>query len=247
MNEPLVSIITPTFNDKKTILATIDSVISQTYQNWELLVIDDCSEIEYQSFLKTIISIKDHRIKIIQRVWNGGAAVTRNRGIEVAQGDFIAFLDADDLWKKNKLEVQISTMLKNHWPLSHTSYNTFKEVGVTIGLRKAKLKSEYKDCLGKNPIGCLTAIYNCKELGKIYMPNISKRQDLGLWLRILKITPFAYGIDECLAEYRLGNPKSISGNKINAIKYQWRLYREIEKLSTLKSFNSLLKYLFIRF
>ena len=110
MYEPLVSIITPTFNDQAMILETVNSVLEQTYQNWELIIIDDYSRLEYREWLQNNILTLDNRIKLILRSWNAGAAVTRNRGIEEAKGDFIAFLDADDLWKTQKLEVQINQM-----------------------------------------------------------------------------------------------------------------------------------------
>lgn len=230
----LVSIITPCFNPGSELLETIKSVRNQTYQNYEHIIIDDCSFLNHSSELERQIK-SDPKIKYIKRSWNGGAAVTRNRGISEAKGSFIAFLDADDIWHSEKLEKQIKFMLDNHVALSYCSYEVFDNNGKVLGLRVPPKELTYFDILKSNQIGCLTAIYSVDLLGKVYMPNIAKRQDMALWLKILKSGVVAKGIvDKPLARYRVG-VKSLSSNKFNVLSYQWRIYRDVEKLSFPKS------------
>lgn len=237
----LVSVITPCYNPDNAILNTIESVLGQTYQNFELIIIDDCSvEDKPEGFYELVDS--DDRIKYVARSWNGGPAVTRNRGIEMAKGQFISFLDCDDSWHPNKLKLQVDFMLKNKIALSYTSYEVITSRGRVVGSRIPPKELSYSDVLKSNQIGCLTAMYDASLLGKVYMPNIAKRQDLGLWLRILKQVRVARGLTEQpLARYRVGCD-SISSNKIGAMKYQWRLYREVENLPLVKSAKYFIHY-----
>ena len=234
LSKPLVSIVTPCFNPDKEILSTISSVLKQSYSNFELLILDDASTTEKsKNFYELIYS--DNRIKYIQRSWNAGAAVTRNRGIQESSGRFIAFLDADDLWHPNKLEEQIEFMLVNDLALSYIAYEVIDNKGKVLGLRTPPEMLTYNDVLKSNQIGCLTAMYDTEKLGKVFMPNIAKRQDMGLWLKILKTGVVARGIvDKPLARYRVG-AKSLSSNKLSVLKYQWRIYRELERLPLIKS------------
>lgn len=233
--EPLVSIITPLYNSEKFIEETIKSVLSQTYNNWEMLIVDDCSTDNGVEIVEKY-QVKDKRIKLIRLSKNGGGAVARNKGIEEAKGDYIAFLDSDDLWHYQKLEKQIKFMKKNNYTFTFTKYQQMNEKGEKLDRYINVPKTlTYRQTLLKNPIGCLTVIYNSKELGKIYMPLIRKRQDYALWLKILKKGIIAHGLNENLSYYRLLE-NSISSNKISLIKYQWKLYRKIEKLSILESF-----------
>jgi glycosyltransferase involved in cell wall biosynthesis len=233
MSNTLVSIVMPLFNSSGFMSRAIDSVFAQTYKDWELIIIDDCSndgsyEIAYE------YAKKDKRVKLIRQTENKGSAVTRNLGIENAKGRFIAFLDSDDIWVSQKLEKQIKFMLNNEAVLSYTAYQKMDERGNLGGVIYVPPKVSYTDILKSNRIGCSTAIYDTEKLGKLYMPNIRRRQDHGLWLKILKIGYTAYGIDEPLTLYRI-RQDSISGNKIKTLKDQWRIYREIEQLSLLKS------------
>lgn len=225
---PLVTIITPSFNSAKFISYTIASIISQTFKDWELLVIDDCST---DNSLEVITEWckKDSRINLIQLNENSGAAVARNRGIEAADSRFIAFLDSDDKWLPNKLEKQLEFMQRNNYDFTYTAYNKVKPDGTIIGDMGVPSKLQYSNLLKKCEIGCLTAMYDTARLGKIYMPLIRKRQDLGLWLRILKETKYAYGLNDVLASYTVRDD-SISSNKRQAAAYTWKLYRDIEKL-----------------
>jgi len=228
MNNPLVSIITPSFNCGVSVAKTIESVLSQSYQNWEMLISDDFSSDDSCEVIQEFIA-RDSRIKLIKRSWNAGPAVTRNRAISCAKGRYIAFLDADDTWYPLKLEKQIKFMQKKDIALSYTSYRRVHEDGREIGFMNVPEFVTYYDTLKTNSIGCLTACYDTEKLGKVYMPNISKRQDLGLWLKILKKIDKAYGLEECLADYYVG-VSTVSSNKVTAAKYQWRVYREVEKL-----------------
>lgn len=226
----LVSIITPCFNPNLELIETIESVQKQTYSNYEHIIIDDCSTSNVPEELLRVIEA-DPKIKFVQRSWNAGPAVTRNRGIAEAKGNFIAFLDADDVWHASKLELQLQFMLENDVSFSYTSYEVFDTKGKVIGLRIPPASLTYTDILQSNQIGCLTAMYSVDTLGKVYMPNISKRQDMGLWLKILKTGVVARGfVDKPLARYRVGG-KSVSSNKLGVLKYQWRIYREVERLS----------------
>jgi glycosyltransferase involved in cell wall biosynthesis len=244
----LVSIITPSYKSEKFISQTIESVLAQTYQNWEMVIVDDVSPDNSNEVIKQYVK-NDNRIKLIKLEKNSGPAVARNRAIEEAQGRYIAFLDADDLWKPNKLEKQLAFMDANELALSYSSYELIDEEGGSLGLFTTKEKVTYEDLLKTCSIGCLTAIYDTKPIGKVYMPNIIKRQDYGLWLKILKKTNHAKGILEPLATYRILK-NSVSSNKFKAAYYVWRLYRDVEKLNVYQScyyfmhyaYNGLRKY-----
>jgi len=233
MND-LVSIITPSYNSKKYIKETIDSVKQQIYKNWEMIIVDDCSP-DNSNFIIEKYSKKDSRIKLIKLEKNSGPAIARNRAIEAAKGRFIAFLDADDLWAPEKLEKHIAFMCKNNCALTYSYYDIIDENNNPLDhVIKPPLQLTYKDLLKTNYIGCLTAVYDTKIVGKVYMPLIRKRQDYGLWLKILKQIPYAYGIPEVLASYRL-RKNSISSNKMNLLKYNYNLFREHEGFSPIKA------------
>tara|TARA_R110000868_G_scaffold125290_1_gene331130 strand:- start:362 stop:1105 length:744 start_codon:yes stop_codon:yes gene_type:complete len=229
----LVSIITPVYNSEKYLADNISSVLAQTYKNWELILVDDCSsdtsEIICESFEKN-----DSRIKYYRLAKNSGAGIARNKAIEMANGKFIAFLDSDDTWYPKKLEKQLNFMKENDYHFTFTDYNMVDEAGNDLNkLVKCKSFVNYNKALYKNPIGCLTVIYSVDFFGKQYMPSIRKRQDYALWLKLLKKSD-GYGLNECLSTYRIGN-ESISSNKFKLLKYEWQIYRDVEGLSFLKS------------
>lgn len=225
----LVSIITPVYNSESYICETINSVINQTYPCWELILVDDCSVDSSINVIKPFIE-RDSRIKLINLSQNSGAAVARNKGIEFANGRYIAFLDSDDLWLPHKLELQLPFMQDNGYPFTFSAYDKINEKGKVFGHIGVPDKVCYSDLLKMCSIGCLTAIYDTEYFGKVYMPLIRKRQDLGLWLKLLKQTDYAYGLNKALGQYRV-RTDSISANKPNAAKYTWRLYREVEGLN----------------
>lgn len=225
----VVSIITPLYNSSEFLEQTIQSVVSQTYQSWEMIMVDDCST-DNSLEIAQRYAAKDKRIKIIRLDHNSGPAVARNRAIEAAAGRYIAFLDSDDQWVSHKLETQVNFMRARDIAFSYTAYEKLNECGELVGIIGVPSKVSYHDLLKVCSIGCLTAMYDTHKIGKVYMPLIRKRQDLGLWLRILKTEQYAYGIQEVLARYQMRS-NSISANKRSAAQYTWRLYRDIEKLN----------------
>ena len=240
-----ISIITPTYNSKIFINQTIQSILNQTYKNWELLITDDCStDGTWELLLK--YQKQDERIKVFRLEKNSGPGVARNNSIKHAQGRFIAFCDSDDQWKPDKLEKQLQFKLENDLALSFSSYDVIDEEDNLIGEVTAPGKVTYKTMLCNNYIGCLTAMYDTQKLGKMYMPEIRKRQDWALWLSILKKVPYALSIPEKLAIYR-ARRKSISANKIDLIRYNWNIYRNVEKISVFKSIFLLGQFMFYYF
>ncbi|TMO22086.1 glycosyltransferase family 2 protein [Pseudoalteromonas sp. S4741] len=231
MEKPLVSVIMPAYNAEKYIAQSIDSVVKQSYQNWELLITDDRSNDNTQQIVKQY-SNQDSRIKLFVNEENGGAGVARNNSIKQAKGRFIAFLDADDQWLAEKLTTQISFMLKNNYAFTFTAYQKIegdKKGGILIPPKFTC----YKKLLSSNVIGCLTAVYDTEMLGKKYMPLIRKRQDMGLWLDILKVIPKAQSIPNVLALYRVDS--GMTQNKLEILKWQWLFYREVVKLNVFKA------------
>ena len=229
-----VSIITPVYNSEKFIKDTVESVLKQTYENWEMILVDDCSSDNSENIVKEFLD-KDDRIKYIKLEENSGAAIARNKAIEMSTGRFIAFLDSDDIWAYNKLEKQINFMTKNNIGFSFTSYETMKEDGTKTGnIVRAPKIVDYEYLLRNTIIGCLTVVIDKEIVGDIRMPLLRTRQDFATWLSILKKGHKAYGIDEILSSYRLVEG-SISSNKVKAAKRNWYVYRNVEKLSFIKS------------
>lgn len=237
--KPLVSVIMPTFNSSNTVVESINSVINQTYQNWELLITDDNSS---DNTIELINLYSDKRIKVFKNHHNLGAGISRNKSIKESNGDFIAFLDSDDLWDPKKLELQISFMLQNNYALTYTAYNTFDSNGF-VGIVTPPKSVTYNELIYSNVIGCLTAIYNAKILGKQYMPEIRKRQDMGLWLKILSKGYEAHGLPGTpLASYRLDS--GMTNNKIKILYWQWKFYRTTLRFTRKKTIAIYIKYLY---
>lgn len=232
MKDELISIITPTYNCAKFIGKTIESVLSQTYKNWEMIIVDDASKDNTE---EVVSNYKDDRIRYIRLTENSGAAIARTRAMQEAKGKYMAFLDSDDLWKSNKLESQIKFMMDNNYNFICSSYEQIDEQGNKNGkIIKCKKKVDYNGVLLSCPVGNSTVMYNVEKLGKFEVPNIRKRNDDALWLRMLKKEQYIYGQDEVLMEYRI-RQNSISSNKLDLVKYHWYLYREIEHLSVFRS------------
>lgn len=232
MSKDLVSIITPTYNCAKFIGATIESVLNQTYQNFEMIIVDDASKDNTEEVVK---SFKDKRIKYIRLSKNSGPAVARNRAMEEAKGKYMAFLDSDDLWKREKLEKQINFIKKNKYKIICSDYEQIDEEGNKLNkIIPCKKKVNYNGILLSCPVGNSTVFYDVSKLGKFKVPNIRKRNDDALWLQILKKEEYMYGQKEVLMEYRI-RQNSVSSNKLSLIKYHWQLYREIEHLSVIRS------------
>mgnify|MGYP000976202487 CR=1 FL=1 len=242
--KPLVSIITPMYNSEFVIADTIESVLEQTYSNWEFIIVDDLSTDNSLAVVKEYCN-KDERIKLLSLEENSGTAIARNKAISEAKGCFIAFLDSDDLWKPKKLEKQISFMIENDYAITSTNYEQLTENNKVKRIIKTREKINYKIALKFNPIGNSTVVYDVTKLGKVEIPNIKRRNDYALWLKILRSEKYVYGINEVLASYRL-RKNSISSNKVKVIKYQYYVYRKLEKLSFIKSVYLILFWIMIK-
>lgn len=242
MTLPLVSIITPNYNSEKYICDTIESVISQTYSNWEMIIIDDASTDSSVKLIESYLQ-KDERINLLKIENNSGTAEARNKGVECAKGRFIAFLDSDDVWLESKLKTQVSFMLKNDLSFSFTSY--YKQSGNSKRIIHAKQIISYENLLKNNFIGCLTVMYSVNILGKQYFPLIRKRQDWALWLKLTRDGARAYGILEPLAIYRK-RKTSLSSNKISLLRYNWFVYRNFENINIFRSIVLIINLLLIK-
>lgn len=234
MEKALVSIITPSYNSETFIAQTISSVQNQTYQNWEMIIVDDGSSDKTVAIIKQFIS-NDDRIKLIELMQNSGPAVARNYAIECASGKYMAFLDADDIWFPELISTSINTILQQNIPFVFSSYRRSDEnLEFVYSDFIVPEKVTYSDILKTNSISCLTAFLDIEVLGKKMMPEVFKRQDMGLWLKYLKEIPFAYGIQKPMAIYRI-RKNSLSRKKSDLLKYQWQFYRNVEKLSLASS------------
>ena len=233
--EEKVSIIVPVYNAEKYIRETIDCVKAQTYENWELVLVEDGSTDESLCILETV-ERQDGRIRVIRQE-NGGAAKARNHGLSKAAGRFVAYLDADDLWSPDKLEKQLAFMAKKEAAFSFTGYEFADEKGKGTG-KFVRVPEElcYKEALKNTTIFTSTVIFDTKRLAKekLFMPMI-KSEDTALWFKILREGVTAYGLNENLVRYRRP-AKSLSSNKLEAVRRIWRLYRKAEGLSLWYSF-----------
>lgn len=234
MNEKLVSIITPTYNCAKFIARTLDSVQTQTYQNWEMIIVDDCSQDNTKEIVETYIK-DDPRIQYHLLDENSGAAVARTTAMRLAKGAYMAFLDSDDIWAPDKLERQINWMNDNGYAFSCTAYEQIDEDDKLLNRTvKTIKKTDYNRLLLDCPVGNSTVVYDVEKMGKFEVPNIRKRNDDALWLQMLKKEKYIWGMPDVLMKYRI-RQNSISSNKFKVIKYHWILYREIEHLSVVRS------------
>lgn len=222
MND-LVSIIMPSYNTQKFIEETLDSVLAQTYTNWELIIVDDCSTDNTDEIVSPFLS--DSRIIYIQNEKNSGAAVSRNRALREAKGKWIAFLDSDDLWTPDKLEKQIAFMQSNGYCFSYTNYSEIDEssepLGKTVtGPKKITKTGMYNYCW----MGCLTVMYDVEKIGLIQIEDIKKNNDYAMWLKICKKAN-CYLLDEDLARYRKRQGSISNHSYISLIKWHYRLFR----------------------
>jgi teichuronic acid biosynthesis glycosyltransferase TuaG len=244
-NQPLVSIIMPMYNAEMYIEKTLQSVINQTYNNWELLITDDFSVDASVEKVETYLK-NDERIHLLKNKFEKGPVGARNTSITMAKGKFIAFLDCDDSWLPNYLEERIVHMIQNNYLFTYSSYNKVLNGEIIEVVTPQESNVNYKQLLTKNSIGCLTAIYDCSKLGKNLMPKIAKRQDYALWLNILKKTDKAYLYPKSLANYNL-RENSISSNKLKLVKYNWLVYFKTQNFGYIKSSWFLLIFLFRKF
>lgn len=236
MSSDLISIIVPVYNAEKFILDTIKNVQSQSYKNWELLLIDDVSSDRSQELIMKCAK-DDKRIKYFKQEKNSGPALARNRGIDFASGNYICFIDADDLWDKDKLEKQILFMKKNKCAFSYHSYEFADENCIPSGKKViAKDILKYKQALKNNIISTITVMFDISIINKelIKMPNLKYVEDTATWWKIMRNGFNAYGIPNVYAYYRRTHNTN-SSNKFKTQKYLWNLYRKEEKLSVVYS------------
>lgn len=232
-NDILVSIITPSYNCSRFIKDTIESVIRQTYQNWELLITDDCSTDNSAGIIRRYAE-KDSRIKLFMLPTNSGAGIARNNSIREAKGRFIAYLDSDDRWYPWKLETQIMFMLENHYAISYASYLTCDEGGKNTGIIVCRRKETFYTIKRDDKIGFLTMMYDVEKCGKVELPLMRNREDWAHKINLMKNGTVAYGIKEPLGIYRLVS-NSLSSNKKVLIKHNIHVYREVLGWSKLRA------------
>ena len=233
MND-LVSIIMPSYNTAKYIAGSIASVQHQTYTNWELIIVDDCSTDNTDEIVAPLLS--DGRIRYLKNETNGGAALSRNRALREAKGRWIAFLDSDDLWRPEKLERQVGFMEQNGYHFSYTNYEEINEAGKQTGIhvtgpRRIAKTGMFNYC---GP-GCLTVMYDAKVVGLIHIADIKKNNDYAMWLKVCRKAD-CYLLNENLAQYRKGRTGSVSTHSVKTMTgWHYKLFREAEKESRMVS------------
>ena len=232
MND-LVSIISPSYNCEKFIAKTIDSVLAQTYENWELIIVDDCSTDNTDA---VVAKYNDKRIKYLKNDKNSGAAVSRNRALREAKGRWIAFLDSDDLWLPEKLEKQIHFMESNGYHFSYTNYEEIDEDGNKLGVKVTGPKVISKTCMFNYCwAGCLTVMYDAEVYGLLQIADIKKNNDYAMWLKVCRKMD-CYLLDEYLAEYRRGRKGSISTHSYwKLIEWHYKLWHDAEGVGVIHS------------
>lgn len=243
---PLVSVVMPVYNSAATLGAAVRSVLTQTHGDLELLVTDDQSSDGSMDLLREFAA-QDERVLPQSAPERGGAGRARNLAIERARGDYIAFLDSDDMWLPEKTEKQLAFAAEGDAPLTFTSY--YKMDADYAGestdwvpngrIIRARPHVDYRAMLVQDHIGALTAMYDRNVLGTRLMPEMRKRQDYALWLSIMRGGADARGLAEPLAVYRAHQAGSLSSNKMSLVKYNWSLYREHEELSVPRATRAL--------
>lgn len=227
----IISIIMPAYNASSFISESIDSVLNQSYGNWELIIVNDNSSDTTVDVVTPYLA--DERIKLINNTANLGGAGSRNVAIKESKGRYIAFLDSDDLWHKNKLSSHIEFMKDNEVGFTYSNYQQFYN-DKNNALIMAPIKVNYKQMLKSNFIGCLTVVYDTSLFGKFYFPETKKRHDFALWLNMLKKFDFAYNVGEVLANYRVHNA-SLSSNKKDAFQSYFYILHTLQELNYLSA------------
>lgn len=233
----LVSVIIPTYNSVHTMQEALDSIKDQTHRPIQIITIDDASEDGSYAFAKAYSQKRaapDFQFITLSNSINAGAGVSRNKALNKATGDYIAFLDADDLWKPRKLEMQLSALKEHNATICYGAYELFKiHPDNPIAVQQVFDKLSYSKLHKANYLGNLTGLYHAAVIGKIPIPALRKRQDWAMWLDVLKNGGDAIGIQEPIASYRLGN--GLSANKTALIKHNYAVYRTHLGYSALKS------------
>mgnify|MGYP004636691771 CR=1 FL=1 len=225
-----VSVIIPVYNSERYIKETIDSVLEQTYKQVEIIVIDDCSSDNSKRILNDLVQIHSNVIYHRQEK-NQGVAIARNTGLQMAKGRYVAFLDSDDIWKKDKLEKQLSLMQAKHAGFVFSAIEMMDENG-NERKKKRKIKTEvdYNYLLKNTVIPTSTVVIDRNIVENFKMPHMRSGQDYATWLMILRDGIIAYGVDEALVRYRVGS-NSLSSNKFKSIKQVWGIQVYQEKIN----------------
>lgn len=235
--DELISIIVPVYNVEKYIVETMECVRAQTYPHWELLLVEDCGTDGTLDVITGYMEEKqDERIRLIRQPSNQGAARARNRGLKEAQGRYIAYLDADDLWVPDKLEKEVRFMEEKQAAFAFTGYEFADANGVGTGkVVRVPETLNYKQALSNTTIFTTTVMFDTTRISKelLEMPII-KSEDTALWYKVLRNGYVAYGLDENLVKYRRVG-KSLSSNKLEALRRIWNLYRKAEGLNIVQS------------
>lgn len=234
MKDDLVSIIMPSYNTAKYIGESIESVLNQTYNNWELIIVDDCSVDNTDEVVNNFL--KDNRIRYLKNSTNSGAAISRNRALKEAKGRWIAFLDSDDLWNKFKLEEQIDFMTKYKYSFSYTNYEEIDENSKSLGIVVTGPKEITKTVMFNYcwP-GCLTVMYDANKIGLIQIRNIKKNNDYAMWLKIIK-KGNCYLLNKNLGSYRKRKGSISNHSYLSLIKWHYKLFKDAEDKSIMCSF-----------
>ena len=237
-NLGIVSIVMPMYNSGPYVAQSIESVLAQTYPHWELLVVDDVSTDNSVEIVKEYAE-KDSRIRLMSNPTNSGAAEARNLALREAKGRWIAFLDSDDLWLPGKLEKQVPFMAANGYHFSYTEYREMDDDGVYTGVMCTGPKKVGRTKLfAYDYIGCLTVMYERDFVGLIQIPNLKKRNDYAMWLKVVKKCP-CYLYKEILAEYRVRSSGSVTSRNAGIqkiIKHYYIMYRESEGMNPVRAF-----------
>ena len=231
-NFGLVSIVMPSYNSEKYIKASIESVIAQSYKNWELLIVDDCSS---DKTIEIIKSFKDDRIKLFRNETNSGAALSRNWALREARGKWIAFLDSDDLWLPLKLEEQLRFMIGNNYYFTYTDYRICLNGEWESVVRTAPNKVNFKKIKHYCYFSTITVIYDSEKIGLIQIGDIKKNNDYAMWLKALRQVD-AYRYPKCLSLYVKHENSISSGSKSKLIKWHYILFRNECKFGRIHSF-----------
>ena len=237
----LVSIIMPCYNAAPYVARSIESVLAQTYEDWELLITDDGSTDKSVEIIQAYCE-KDERIQLFKHVKNQGIAKARNTSLAKAQGRFVAFLDHDDLWMPDKLEKQVGFMLDNDYPFTYTSYELMDDNGRPLNKAiRTQGVMDYGRYARNTIIGCGTVMVDRDKVGDFRMPQNDTSDDMALWLSLMKKGFLAYPLDEVLLRYRV-TKRSASSNKLKAARDVWRVYRVNEGMPLLRSMYCFMGY-----
>ena len=238
-----VSVIMPCYNMERFIAHSIESVIGQSFADLELLIVDDASTDKTADVVRYYCE-QDDRVKLVVKQEHSGIANSRNQALSAAQGRYLAFLDADDVWHSNKLEKQLAFMQERDVAFSYSAYDLIDEDGRSLQKTIATAGNLNHDAYLRNTIiGCSTVMVDKEKVGGVRIPDFRTSEDTATWLNILRKGFVAYAIDETLVSYRIRN-KSASSNKLKASHDLWKVYRQQEKMPFFKALRYFSSYAF---